>query len=378
MPARALLPDRSDEPTWLRPAGCNSVLKYSGDPSLQREIRAEAAAYFERTGIQRDGGVPMLLKSLVIVAWVVTTYLLMLFVATAVWHFVLLALSMALSLAGVGFSIQHDGGHGAYSARPWVSRAAAFALDAVGGSSYMWDYKHNVLHHTYPNVEQVDDDISQAPWLRLSRTDPYFPMHRYQFVYSWLLYLFMAPKWLFVDDFKRLFTQRAGPRRVPPPTRRGIAALLLGKVFAYGWMLAIPLSIHSPSWGMFGLYVLIAWVWGLAMAVTFQLAHCNDTAEFGTWPQKGEPMARGWAEQQIATTVNFSQDNPVLTWYLGGLNYQIEHHLFPKVCHLHYPGLSHVVKEVCERRGIAYRVQPTMFSALRSHIGHLKRLGAHA
>ncbi len=318
----------------------------------------------------------MIAKSGVIVSWVATTYVLFLTAATQTWHFIALAISMGLALACVGFSIQHDGGHGAYSNRPWISKLAAFALDAIGGSSYMWHHKHNVLHHTYPNIEQVDDDISQSPWLRLSTTDAYYPAHRYQHVYSWLLYALVTPKWIFVDDYRRIFTQRAGARRVPPPRGWALAKLFLGKAVAYSWMFVTPLVVFGPSWGMLGIYGLIFWVWGLSLATTFQLAHCNDVAEFGVWPRKGESIPLGWAEQQLATTVNFSQGNRVLTWLLGGLNYQIEHHLFPKVCHLHYPAISSIVAEVCAERGVPYRVQPSMLDALRSHIAHLKRVGA--
>ncbi len=315
-------------------------------------------------------------KSLVILTWLAATYLAMLFVAQQAWQLVLLSISAGLALACIGFSIQHDGGHGSYSKYGWVDRLAAFALDAIGGSSYMWNYKHNVLHHTYPNVEQLDDDISQSPWLRLSATDVHYGFHRYQHLYAWFLYAFVTPKWMFVDDFKRLVTQRAGPRRVPPPQGFDLWVLLAGKALAFTWMFAVPLLVHGPSWGLLGIYVLIAWVWGLCLATTFQLAHCNDVAHVGCWPREGETIPHSWAEHQLATTVNFAPGNAWATWFLGGLNYQIEHHLFPKICHLHYPEISPIVRDVCERHGIRYRVQPSMLSALRSHVAHLKHIGA--
>ncbi|MCR9160531.1 MAG: acyl-CoA desaturase [bacterium] len=352
-------------------------MKYARDPGLHAELRSRVDAYLQDRGEDREGGWRMVAKTAVILGWLVGTYVAM-FAATAAWQLLVLAISMGLALACVGFSIQHDGGHRAYSKRPWVSRLAAFSLDAIGASSYMWHYKHNVLHHTYPNVEQVDDDISQSPWLRLSTTDAHYSAHRFQHMYAWFLYAILTPKWLFVDDFKRMVTQRAGARRVPPPRGRDLAMLLLGKALAYTWMFVIPLIVVGPSWGLLGIYVLVAWVWGLTLATTFQLAHCNDNAEFGAWPSQGEQFSNSWAEQQLASTVNFAPRNRVLTWYLGGLNHQIEHHLFPRVCHIHYPAISSIVREVCERRGLRYRVQASMWSALRSHVAHLRRVGASA
>ncbi|MCH9688400.1 MAG: acyl-CoA desaturase, partial [Deltaproteobacteria bacterium] len=351
------------------------ALKYGRDSQLATDVRARVSAYFDERGLARDGGWRMIAKSSIILAWATATYLTMLLVADTWWQLGLLAVSMGLSAAGIGFCIQHDGGHGAYSSNRSVTRLAAWALDFIGGSSYMWHHKHNILHHTYPNVEGADDDIGQAPWLRLSSVDEYLPVHRHQHWYSWFLYGFVPPKWMLIDDFRRIFTQRAGTRRVPPPRGRALAVLFLGKIVAYTWVFAIPIAIHGLSFGLLAIYMLVFWIWGLTLATTFQLAHCNADAEFSEWPAIDEPMGHPWAEQQLATTVNFSQNNPVVTWYVGGLNYQIEHHLFPKICHLHYPAISGIVRQVCEEHGVPYRVHPSLLGAIRSHILHLKRMG---
>lgn len=372
------LSSQPERPVWITPAGRNSSLKYSRESGLNGELRRRVAAYFDEHGLSRDGGLPMVFKSAVILAWAVGSYLLLLLWAEAWWMQALLAVSLALALAGIGFSIQHDGGHGAYSSNPMVSRFAAWTLDLMGGSSYMWHHKHNVLHHTYPNVEGADDDISQAPWLRLSTADELRPFHRHQYWYSWLLYAIVPPKWIFVDDFLRIRTERAAARRVPRPKGKALVVLFAGKVIAMTWIVVIPLAVHGFSLGLLAIYALIAWVWGLTLATTFQLAHCSTAAEFTEWPAEGEPMEHAWAEQQLATTVNFSQGSRLVTWYVGGLNYQIEHHLFPRVCHLHYPALSGIVRDVCNEHGVQYREHGSMVDALRAHIDHLKRVGGHA
>ncbi len=367
--------DAPSKPMWLTPPGCNPALKYSRESTLMADLRTRVGAYFDDNGLARDGGLPMIGKSLVFLGWATTSYLLMLLWADAWWQYGLLSVSLGMGLAGMGFSIQHDGGHGAYSSNPLLGRLAAMTLDLMGGSSYMWNQKHNILHHTYPNVEGADDDISQAPWLRLSSVDPYLPVHRYQHWYSWLLYAVVPPKWIFLDDYARIFTQRAAARRVPPPRGKALAVLLIGKAVAYSWIVVLPVMLHGFSLGLLAIYALVAWVWGVSLATTFQLAHCNVDAEFSPWPAIGEPMGHAWAEQQLATTVNFSKHSRFITWYVGGLNYQIEHHLFPRVCHLHYPAISGIVKQVCEEHGVPYRDNGTLWQALRSHIVHLKRMG---
>ena len=365
-------------PLWHAPDGCSPDLKYPSDAGLMSDLRARVTEYFEGSGRSREGGWRMLLKTLVILVWTVGSYAALVFVATTWWQVVPLAISLALALAAIGFSIQHDGGHGAYSRSRTLSSLAAASLDLIGGSSYMWNQKHNILHHTYPNVVGADDDISQAPWLRLSRADELRPRHRYQHIYSWILYTLVPPKWFLVDDFKRIRTQRAGARLVPAPDHRALTLLLLGKAFALMWWFVIPLMVHGLSFGLVATYLLVFFVWGNALSTTFQLAHCNDAAEFTPWPREGASLPDSWAEQQLATTVNFARGNRLLTWYTGALNHQIEHHLFPRVCHVHYPALSRIVQDVCERRGIRYRDHGGVLDALRSHVTHLKRMGVVA
>lgn len=360
---------------WQAPEGCSPDLKYPSDTGLMAELRARASEYFEGSGRARDGGWRIILKTFAIFAWTVGSYVGLVFFASTWWQVILLAIALALALAAIGFSIQHDGGHGAFSRNRKVSAMAAASLDLIGGSSYMWNQKHNILHHTYPNVVGADDDISQAPWLRLCRGDELLPVHRYQHIYSWLLYTIVPPKWMLVDDLRRIRTQRAGNRYVPPPKGRALELLLLGKAFAFTWWFVIPFAVHGFSLALVGTYLLIFFVWGNTLSMTFQLAHCNDAAEFTPWPREGSSLSDSWAEQQLATTVNFSRGNSIVSWYTGGLNHQIEHHLFPRVCHVHYPALSKIVREVCERRGVAYRDHGSVFSALRSHVVHLRRMG---
>jgi linoleoyl-CoA desaturase len=113
---------------------------------------------------------------------------------------------------------------------------------------------------------------------------------------------------------------------------------------------------------------------GLTLSIVFQLAHVVEITEFAEPAPTGK-MESEWALHQLQTTANFATSNPLVTWYTGGLNYQIEHHLFPNISHTHYPALSKIVKELCQEMEITYIEFPSFYKALLSHLNHLKETG---
>ena len=159
------------------------------------------------------------------------------------------------------------------------------------------------------------------------------------------------------------------------PRARELSLLLLGKAAFVGWIFALPLLAGHSVLTVVAIYALCALVTGISLSVVFQLAHCVEEAEFLAPPPTGEKMGRAWAEHQLSTTVDFAPGNRLITWYVGGLNYQVEHHLFPRVSHVHYPALAPIVQRTCEEFGVSYRVHAKFFGALASHIRHLRRLG---
>ncbi len=342
---------------------------------LRRELNRRVAEYFATTGQDERGGAAMLAKSAVILGWAVASYTLLLLWASTWWTAALLCGSLGLALAGIGFSVMHDGGHGAYSRRPWVNRLAAAVLDAIGGSSYFWRHKHNVLHHTYTNVEGVDDDIDAGPFLRMAESQPLRWAHRFQHLYMVpLLGLFFATKWILLDDFRSWYTGRVGGQAVPRP-RGGEAVLLVaGKLCFVGWAFVLPLALHPPL--HFALaYLLVAFVLGVTLGLVFQLAHCVEGTEFEAPRAPGAQLPRAFVEHQLATTADFAPRSRLVTWYVGGLNFQVEHHLFPRISHLHYPALAEIVRATCAERGLVHRRHETLWGALASHVRFMRRLG---
>ncbi len=319
----------------------------------------------------------MYFKTATILAWFFAAYFLLLFVFTSWWAVVPLAVVLGLSLAAIGFNIQHDGAHKAYSSRKWVNKMFAMTLDLIGGSSYMWDWKHNSIHHTYTNIAGHDDDINVGFLGRLAPEQPRYWFHRLQGVYLWLLYGFLAIKWHLYDDFYQISTGRIGGHKIARPKGKDLVVFIAGKVVFFSMAFVIPMLLH-PIWAVLTVYALAAFVSGVVLSVVFQLAHCVQEAAFPVpviLPNGGEQITTEWSVHQVQTTVDFSRRNPVLCWFLGGLNFQIEHHLFHKICHVHYPALSKVVEETCREFGVTYSAHRTFLGAVASHFKLLVEMG---
>jgi linoleoyl-CoA desaturase len=377
--SQTICPTTNPAPTPHRPTDADhkASLKFSGSDRFIRELRKRVDAYFERTGRRRRDCPQMYFKTATILAWFFGAYFLLLFAVHTWWLIVPLAMIIGVALAAIGFNIQHDAAHRAYSERPWINKIMALTLDLMGGSSYLWDWKHNTFHHTYPNIDGHDDDINVGFLGRLSPQQRRYVFHRFQGIYLWVLYGFLAIKWHFVDDFYNIATGRIGQHKIRRPHGVDLVMFIAGKIVFLSMAFAFPMLLH-PWYAVVGTYAIAAFVSGVVLSVVFQLAHCVEEADFpvpviaadGT-----ERMETDWAVHQVQTTVDFARRSRVLCWFLGGLNFQIEHHLFSKICHVHYPALSKVVEEACKEFGIKYAAHRSFWSAVASHYGFLVQMG---
>ncbi len=350
------------------------AVRFHESDAFHAELKRRVNGYFERAGVSPRGHRLCYAKTLVILLWLVVSYVLLVGVARAPWQYALSAVSLGLAMAGVGFNIQHDANHGAYSRRRSVNRLLGLSLDLVGGSSYIWKWKHNVFHHTYPNIVGLDEDIDVGFLARLAPAQPRLPHHRYQHIYTWALYGMLVMKWHFFDDFHNLVTGRIGNRKFTRPSGWDLFLMLAGKVLFFAWAVVVPSLLH-PLWAVALLYAIVASTLGVVVAISFQLAHCVSEAEFFDAGAVARGTPTGWAAHQLHTTVDFAPRSRLINWYLGGLNFQIEHHLFPKICHLHYPALAPLVESTCREFGIPYRVNRTLRAALASHARWLRDMG---
>jgi linoleoyl-CoA desaturase len=350
------------------------ALTFGASTAFRKDVEARVAAYFDATGHQRRGCARMLLKTATIFLWLAASYVALVFAATAWWQTLLLATSLALAMAGVGFCVMHDGNHGAYSRWGWLNKAAALSLNLMGGCAYFWHFKHNIAHHTFPNVTGSDDDFNVGPAGRLSPLDRHRRFHRFQHIYIWGLYALLAIEWQTAGDFRTMLKPGVAGTSYARPRGWEQVYFWVGKAIFYALAFVVPLRHHGVG-QVVGTYLFTGVVLGLTLATVFQLAHCVQEATFPAPLEGTSRFDSDFFTHQVETTVDFARGNRLLTWYLGGLNFQIEHHLFPKVCHLHYPAISPLVEAACRDHGVRHSSHPRMRDALRSHIRFLKRLG---
>lgn len=361
-------------PIALHEQAAKKGVKFGPSDGFDRELRRRVGEYFAATGKKRRDCPRMYLKTAIILTWFVASYSLLVFGTWPWWTAAILAASLGLSTAGIGFNIQHDGGHHAYSDHPWVNKLMSLSLDLIGGSSYVWARKHNSIHHSYSNITGEDDDINLGALARLSPHQPRLRFHRLQHLYLWVLYGFLPIKWQLYADYQDVITGHMGGHKFPRPKGWDLVTFIAGKCVFLTLAFGIPLWLHSVS-SVIIFYLGAMYFQGLALSVVFQLAHCVEEAEFPMPKEDTGRIEAAWAAHQVQTTVDFAQRNRVLSWFVGGLNFQIEHHLFPQICHTHYAALAPLVEETCRKFGLRYAANPTFRAGVASHFRWLRRMG---
>jgi linoleoyl-CoA desaturase len=345
-------------------------------PVFFQRLREVTEAYFKENGIRKTGDLRLYTKTIVLITALVGLYVVLVFFTPAsAWISLGLCALMGVVVASIGFNVMHDGAHGSYSSRKWVNELMGHSLNILGGNVYLWKLKHNINHHTFTNVEGHDDDIDIKPWVRVHPGQPKHWFHRFQHIYGLLLYGLTYLFWVFYNDLKKYFTGKiADHTTMKPMSIKEHIIFWASKLFHVGVFIVLPMWSVGVLATLAG-YGVMVFVTGLVIAVVFQLAHVVEDTDFVHPATDGEHIESEWAIHQVATTVNFATHNPVWNWLFGGLNFQVEHHLFPRISHVHYPALNKRLKAVCAEFNVPYREYPNMRSALLSHLRHLKQVG---
>jgi linoleoyl-CoA desaturase len=342
--------------------------------AFQQVLRQRVTAHFARTGRRERGGWELHLKTVVLLGGFAAAYGLLVFVARGAAQAVPLAIVLGLIAAGIGLNIQHDAGHRAYSDRPWVNRLMALTLELIGGSAYLWRWKHGAFHHAHVNLAGHDPDIDLGILGRLSPHQPRRAFHRWQHVYLWALYGLLVVKWQLVGDFQRLVAGRMRTRSFPRPRGWDLVTFVAGKLVFFAMAFAVPLQFHALG-AVLACYALAAVVAGGLLSVVFQVGHCVEEAAFPVPDGETGRVDRPWAIHQVESSADFARGSRVVAWLAGGLNFQIEHHLFPRISHVHYPALAAIVEQTCREYGVRYTAFGSFRAAVRSHGRWLRRMG---
>jgi linoleoyl-CoA desaturase len=342
--------------------------------SFHTELKSRINEYFESTGKSLSGNTRLYTKAIVLTASFIFLYIHLVFFTPALFWSLLECLLLGIVVAGIGFNIMHDGAHGSFSKYKWLNSAAAFSLNVLGGSSFMWNIKHNVIHHAYTNVDGVDDDIDIQPWMRMSATQPRLKMHRYQHVYFWVLYALLYILWVFVLDYQKYFKRKIGDMPLKKMSVADHIVFWSFKLFYLFVFIAIPVyMLGFVSW-LVG-FLIFSLVAGFVLSIVFQLAHTVEHTHFPVPHEETGKLEDEWAIHQLKTTANFAPKNKFISWLVGGLNFQIEHHLFPKISHVHYSNLRRIIKQACAEYDVPYIEYSKMRQAVVSHVSFLKQMG---
>jgi linoleoyl-CoA desaturase len=343
-----------------------------------RTLKTRVDEYFTSNNISRHGNYRMLIKTLTLLSIYLVPYFLIVFgVFDSFAMLMVMSVVMGLGMAFIGLSVMHDANHGSYSSNKRLNTIMGYSLNFIGGHKSNWQIQHNDLHHTFTNVHGHDEDIAPIGLLRFSPHAEHKNVHRFQAVYAWFLYGLMTFMWVTTKDFKQLkrYKTQGLLKRKKLSYRKELTILLVAKALYYGYMLAVPIIFSPYSWWQVAIgFFTLHFVAGLTLALIFQPAHVVEETEFPL-PDSSGNMENDWAIHQLYTTSNFARKNRVLSWFIGGLNHQVEHHLFPTVCHIHYRKLSEIVKKTAEEFNHPYLEQKTFVGAIVSHARTLIRLG---
>ena len=345
-------------------------------PEFVKELRKRVNSHFKDNNISKYSNASMKFKTVfMIVLYLVPLAYLLLWNVDFKLSLLLWAL-MGFGMSGIGLSIMHDANHGAYSKNQNVNNALGYLMNILGSYHVLWKVQHNVLHHSFTNVDGFDEDIEIAV-MRFSPNQKRKGIYRFQVFYGPFLYCFLTLYKMLVKDFEQFNRYlRDGYIKGQGLTRsKAIAEFIFVKVAYFVLLLALPLYLIDLPWHqVLAGFLLMHFICGLFLTLIFQPAHVIEETEFHL-PDESGSVENNWAIHQMKTTANFAHGSKFFSWFIGGLNYQVEHHLFPTICHVHYKDISSIVKKTAEEYGVPYHSYKTFYGALKSHFSLVNKLG---
>jgi len=342
-----------------------------------RTLNKRVNSYFKENKIQRTGNWKIHVKAIVMFSLYLTPYFLLLTLDFPTWAQLLFTVVMGVGMAGVGMNVMHDANHGSYSSKKWINKVMGGSMYILAGNVYNWQVQHNVLHHTYTNIHGHDEDMEAGRVIRFSKHAKWRRFHKFQQYYSVLLYGLLTFNWAITTDFKqtrRYLSKKLSYGKLPKPITQW-SILIITKLIYMGVWIVIPILFFNIAWWkiLIGFFIM-HYVAGLILSVVFQLAHIVEDTDMPL-PDETGSMKNTWAIHQLFTTVNFSTKNKVVNWFTGGLNHQVEHHIFPNISHVHYSKISEIVRETALEFNLPYHEYKTTRGAIIAHFKYLKQMG---
>lgn len=342
-----------------------------------RTLNKRVNNYFKENNISRNGNWKLHLKTVIMFSIYLTPYFLLLTLNFPTWAQILLTIVMGVGMAGIGMNVMHDANHGAYSSKKWINKVLGSSIYILAGNAYNWKVQHNVLHHTYTNIHGHDEDLDAGRVLRFSKHAKWHRFHKFQHYYGVLLYGLLTFNWALTTDFQqtyRYLKRKLSFGKFPNPSTQW-SILIITKIIYFAIWIVVPILFFNIAWWkiLIGFFIM-HYVAGMILSIVFQLAHVVEEADM-LLPDPSGTMKNTWAIHQLFTTVNFSTKNRIMNWFTGGLNHQVEHHIFPNISHVHYTKISKIVKETAREFNLPYNEYKTTRKAIIAHFKHLKEMG---
>ncbi|BCY27432.1 fatty acid desaturase [Flavobacterium okayamense] len=341
-----------------------------------RTLNKRVNEYFKENNIKKTGNWKLHLKTIVMFSLFLAPYFFLVAMDMPFWVYLLLNVVIGIGMAGVGMNVMHDGNHGSYSEKNWINKIMGGSIYILAGNVYNWQVQHNVLHHTYTNIHGHDEDLDAGKIIRFTQQAKWHRFHKFQHYYSVFLYGLLTFNWAITTDFlqmKRYLKRKLSYGEFKKPSIRW-TTLIITKVIYFSVWLVIPMILGITWWKVLLGFIVMHYTAGLILSIVFQLAHVVEETHTPEPNEVGE-MENTWAIHQLFTTANFAPKNWLMNWYTGGLNHQIEHHIFPNISHIHYGKIAKIVKETAAEFDLPYYEFKTTRAAIASHFKHLRELG---
>lgn len=341
-----------------------------------QSLKTSVDKYFVDNKKKKTGDIRLYTKTIVLLGVAIGLYALLMLTDINAYIAVLCCAIFGYTMACIGFSVMHDANHGSYSTNETLNEFIGLVgSNGLGANAYFWKQKHNIIHHTYTNVDGIDDDIAKSPIIRQCETQKWVPAHQIQHLYLPFVYALSSLFWIFFMDFAKYFGRKIYTTAAWKMTFKNHLVFWVTKIYYLTFFIVLPIIVWG--WASWFIGFMTAHIFmGTTLSFVFQLAHVVENTEFEHIPlDTTKHIETAWAEHQIKTTSNFAMDNKIISWFSGGLNYQIEHHLFPKISHVHYPAISKIVREKCKEFNLPYNHFDTIGEAIHSHFRVMKKLG---
>jgi linoleoyl-CoA desaturase len=340
-------------------------------------LKKRADAYFTSGNLTTYANRALWYKMVFMIIMTIAPYLLILSGWFSPWQMWLLCVVLGIFMAGIGLCVSHQAAHNTISPSKKVNRALSLTFNLVGLSDYIWKIKHNVFHHAYTNVYELDEGLREGEIMRLSADAPYLKVHRWQHIYGFLLYAVFTIFWTFTLDIEKLFRYNGNGSRNPSARHpaKELVLFWLTKIYIVIISFVLPFYfLHITIVQFLAGFLTVHAIASMMVTLVFQVEHLTEETEHVS-PDGQGTVNCSWALTQLKGTSNFKTRTKLFEWYVGGTNYQVEHHLFPQVSSVHYPALSRIVQQTAIEFGLKYHCQPSFLAATVSHYHFLKQMG---